>query len=294
MKILCTIAHYYEPSGRRASDGRPHGSLGKKAQPRIDALAACIRALAELYGARQVVIEPTRKIARPCNQLTAGTIDIVVCTTQKRHLLDQLPGPSSTYRHHSTNAQPMLLGFECQAVLGERLGAYDYYCYLEDDLILHDPWFFQKLAWFTSNTGSENLLQPNRYEVGQNPLTHKVYVDGDLPKTVTQKFQAVNRRGMLQSKVLGARVRFSRALNPHSGCYFLNAEQMERWKKQPYFLDRDVRFIGPLESAASLGIMRTFRIYKPAPENAGFLEIQHYGSAFLNIIKHQVARERGV
>jgi hypothetical protein len=38
------------------------------------------------------------------------------------------------------------------------------------------------------------------------------------------------------------------------------------------FFDRDTSFIGPLESAATLGIMRAFRIYKPAPEHAAFLE----------------------
>ena len=44
----------------------------------------------------------------------------------------------------------------------------------------------------------------------------------------------------------------------------------------------DTFFAAPkLESAATLGIMRAFRIYKPAPENASFLEIEHHGSAFI-------------
>jgi hypothetical protein len=77
---------------------------------------------------------------------------------------------------------------------------------------------------------------------------------------------------------------FQRALNPHSGCFFLNAKQMAYWASQPYFLDRDTSFIGPLESVATLGIMRTFRIYKPGPAYASFLEIQHFGTAFLNLI----------
>jgi hypothetical protein len=63
---------------------------------------------------------------------------------------------------------------------------------------------------------------------------------------------------------------------------------MEYWANQPHFLDRDTRFIGPLESAATLGIMKTFRIYKPAPEHANFLEIQHFGSDFLSLIGSQV------
>src|SRR5262249_44375833 len=161
-------------------------------------------------------------------------------------------------------------------VLRERLGGYDYYCYLEDDLILHDPWFFRKLAWFTDNVGSESLLQPHRYEVATDTLAHKVYIDGDIKKRVTAPFQCPGEGPRAVGDVLGVQVVFERARNPHSGCFFLSARQMAQWTRQPYFLDRDTRFIGPLESAASLGVMRTFRIYKPAAEHAAFLELEHH------------------
>src|SRR5262245_25329741 len=134
MRILFTIAHFHTASRLPASDGRPHGSLGKLPEPRLQALATCISALHQLFGQRQVMIEPARKIARPANQLTTAKVDIVVCTTQERHLLAELALPASTYSHHATTAVPMLLGFECQAVLRDRLGDYDYYCYLEDDM----------------------------------------------------------------------------------------------------------------------------------------------------------------
>ena len=62
---------------------------------------------------------------------------------------------------------------------------------------------------------------------------------------------------------------------------------METWSRQPHFLDRDTSFIGPLESAATLGIMRTFRVYKPAVESAGFLEIEHFGTSFLGELRRR-------
>ena len=62
---------------------------------------------------------------------------------------------------------------------------------------------------------------------------------------------------------------------------------METWARQPYFLDRDTRFVGPLESAATLGIMRTFRVYKAAVESAGFLEIEHFGTSFLGQLRRR-------
>lgn len=283
MRILFTIAHYYNPNG----NGR-YGSLRKDPRPRIQALTASISSLHQLFGKSQCIIDISQWQALPANQSQSHDIDIVICTTKDHHILSQVPLPSQMWKHNPTKAEPMLLGFECQALLRDNLGRYDYYCYLEDDLILHDPWFFIKLNWFTKLTGDENLLQPNRYEVSTHGAVRKCYIDGDLLPRVTAKFQNVQEKPELMGKIMETPVPFRRALNPHSGCYFLNARQMEYWARQPYFLDRDTSFVGPLESAATLGVMRTFKIYKPAPPQAGFLEIQHFGTAYLSLIGGQV------
>jgi hypothetical protein len=282
MKILFTIAHYFNSEG-----GGKHGSLSKDPRPRITALSNCLTNLRGVFSQSQCLIDIAQCVALPVNEQQASDVDIVVCTTQNQHILDQLPIPKNFYHHYPTNAEPMMLAFECQALLRDRLGYYDYYCYLEDDLVLRDPWFFIKLNWFTKQAGEKNLLQPNRYEIGAlNPIT-KAYVDGDIISQATEQFQNVQEKPELKGLIMEQPVLFRRALNPHSGCYFLNAKQMAYWAQQPYFLDRDCRFIGPLESAATLGIMKTFRIYKPA-EPLGFLEIQHFGNAFLSLIGNQV------
>jgi hypothetical protein len=255
---------------------------------RLQALAQCLTSLHQLFGKSQCVIDIAQRSALPANSFQSNDIDIVICTTRESHLLEQLSLPRHFYKHHPTKAEPMLLGFECQAVLRDCLGKYDYYCFLEDDLILRDPWFFMKLAWFTDLSSDLNLLQPNRYEVSTHNLVSKAYVDGDLAPRVTAKFQNVQEKPELLGKIMNNPVVFRRAPNPHSGCYFLNSRQMRQWVKQPYFLDRDTSFVGPLESAATLGIMCTFRIYKPAPTNASFLEIQHFGTAFLSLIGNQI------
>ena len=41
-------------------------------------------------------------------------------------------------------------------ILAENL-ALDYYCFLEDDLILNDPLFFEKLKYFDSLMGSNTF-----------------------------------------------------------------------------------------------------------------------------------------
>jgi hypothetical protein len=226
-----------------------------------------------------------KKRTAAVNQRTKSDVHVVVCTTGDQHLLGRLALDPAPFDRRAADVEPQMLGFQCQELLRDRWGDYDFYCYLEDDLILHDPWLFAKLAWFNGHVGQDKVLLPNRFEKGAGPLVHKAYVDGDLPRRTTERFQNVEDCPLLKSQVMGQEVAFHRPLNPHSGCYFLNAGQMKHWMERPWFLDRDTSFIGPLESAATLGIMRTFKIYKPASENASFLEIEHHGSQFLSLIR---------
>ena len=288
MRILAAIPHYYRAAGPPSPDIGWHGSVAHAAAARTAAVSSCIASLHQLYGPGQYMIDQATRVAVPANARTAGQIDVVVCTTGADHLLDRLGLPAGSYQHIPTAAPPLLLGFECHAVLRDRAGGYDYYAYLEDDLISRDPWLFVKLAWFTAQLGDGVLLQPHRYEV--NPalgLVHKAYVDGDLRDDVTAPFQDVTVAPTATGRLLGTTVTFQRARNPHAGCFFLNKSQMESWARQPYFLDRDTDFIGPLEGAATLGVMRAFRVYKTAPESASFLEIEHCGTSYLDNLRRR-------
>ncbi len=282
MRILVTLAHYFNPT----TQGK-HGSQQKDPRPRILALTKCLAGLHQLFGKSQRMIHIGKRLAFAANTPQTYDLDVVICTTKGHHLLNHVPLPSHFYKHYPTEVEPLLLGFECQAVLRDCLGKYDYYCFLEDDLIIHDPWLFIKLNWFTQHTDNFSLLQPHRYEVATNNLTCKAYIDGDLAPKVTAPFQDIREKSKLQGTIMGVPILFCRTLNPHSGCYCLNAEQMAYWVNQPYFLDRDTSFVSPLESAATLGIMKTFRVYKTAPECANFFEIQHMGSRFISLIKEK-------
>jgi hypothetical protein len=259
--------------------------MARDPEPRIAALTAAITALHQLYGPDQRIIEIATRTAHPANQMSWAQLDIVICTTGLDHLLPHLPLPPQAFDHHATHCPPPLLGFECHAVLRDRLGAYDYYAYLEDDLICRDPWLFLKLAWFRDQFGDRSLLQPNRYEVCPLGFVPKAYLDGELEPWLTAPYQDIRDDAVLACPFGGIPLAFRRTGNPHSGCFFLNSRQMEHWARRPDFLDRDTSFIGPLESAATLGIMRAFRVYKPAPEIASFLEIEHFGTAFIGQLR---------
>ncbi len=275
MRILFTIPHYYSAQG-----GGRYGSLRANPNPRRNALTAAIFGLHNAYGPRQgLLIYPG---IVESNTALASKIDVVVCTTGENHLIRELGLPPGLYRHHATNASPLFLGFECHAVLRDALGDYDYYCFLEDDLLLTDPLLFQKLEWFNKIAGDGAVLQPNRFEIALGQNWHKLYIDGNLGKPeLSECVQDVTDTPVLTGEVFGMTIKFQRVNNPHSGCFFLNARQMQHWAAQPEFLNRDQSFVSPLESAATLGIMHFFRDYKPARENAGFLEVRHLDNRYL-------------
>jgi len=282
MRLLFAIPHFFDPA---PAGGRRHGSLGSNPAPRVRALTNCLAAIRQLFGRPQCVIDIARRTTTPANQLTALAADVVVCTTGGKHLLDQLPLGSGYFTHLPTTAEPKLLGFECHAALRDRLTAgYDYYCYLEDDLLIRDPLFFVKLRWFANQFGESALLMPNRYEVARDRIVQKAYVDGPIRAGASSAFQDVTEVPELAAEAIGLKLVFRRSTNSHSGGFFLTAAQLAVWVAKPYFLDRDTSFIGPLESAATLGVMKTFRVYKPAPENAAFLELEHPGTSFLSQI----------
>jgi hypothetical protein len=285
MRVLFTIPHYVRPPTDGVRPAERHGSLATAAAARVESLTACLAALHQHFRPAHTFIDHARAAAVTVAADVPLEIDVVVCTSQGCHVLDRLPATGGYFTHHETATDPELLGFACHAVLRERLGRYDYYCYLEDDLVLHDPWLFAKLAWFNRQAGDDKVLLPNRFEAGLNHLLPKVYIDGALAEHVTALFQDVNDSPPVALEVLGRTVLCERTLNPHAGCFFLNGRQMEHWARQPHFMDHESRFIGPLESAATLGVLRTFRVYKPGPGHADFLEVQHHAAGYLRRLR---------
>ena len=276
MRILFTIPHYYNARG-----GGFYGSLKADPRPRLQALAAMVFGLHATFGARQGLMgSPIAK----ANTSEEASVEVVVCTTGEQHLVGQLGPLAGLLRHHATRAEPKYLGFECHEVLRDGIGKYDWFCFLEDDLLVTDPLFVRKLEWFNGIAGDEAALQPNRFEIARGQPWHKLYIDGNLAKPeISTRLQDINDRRLISAEAFGATVVFQRVMNAHSGTFFLNARQMARWAGQPDFLERDSAWAGPLESSATLGLVRHFRVYKPARENAGFLEVRHLDNRYLGV-----------
>jgi hypothetical protein len=275
MRILFAIPHYFshDPAGQ-------YGSEGSAPEARARAARLCLASLWQTFSAAQGLIDGLQRCFHPANPQLSATITIALCTTGDSHLAAQLAGCG--FEHVRTNAQPRFLGFECHKVLRGGLGQYDYFAYLEDDLRITDALFFAKLAWFTAQFGDAALLQPNRFELAAEPAPYKMYIDGNPhDHRLSAGLQRIDEQRRVAALAFGQEVAFQRIENPHSGCFFLNAAQLARWATEPDFAVPSAAFGGPLESAATLGIIRHFRAYKPARENAAFLEIEHLDPRYL-------------
>jgi hypothetical protein len=270
MRLLFVIPHFFKGIDARATN-RSHRADAR--DERMRSLIATIASLHQNLGAGAYGLDHFSRVA--WQPAAANIVDIVVCTTGDAHLLDDLPRLHPSYRHHATTADPLLLGFECHRVLREARGRYDYYGYLEDDIVLIDPLFFRKRRLFDQRFGPDALLQPNRYEARPDGAVRKLYVDYRLSPARTAAYQEVAVQPLLEIPFIDETIAFERTSYPSAGCFFLNAEQLAKWVGAPAFLDGDVSYLSPLDSAATLSIMKTFRIYKPALAQASFLEVLH-------------------
>ncbi|HZT20856.1 MAG TPA: hypothetical protein VFA23_15705 [Dongiaceae bacterium] len=274
MKIIFAIPHFY----RRVEKGAI-GSTTSSPEQRAAYLGRCVTSLRQTFGTGQGLVDsggPPRR----SNGALAAEVHIVLCTSGPDHLAASLP-PGLVQRFES-KGPPAELGFACHRILRSVLGRFDYYCFLEDDIEITDALFFRKLAWFSQCFGNDALLQPNRFERSAAGPLFKLYLDGNTrDPDLSLPYQDIAVRPKLSASGFGGEWLFQRVRNPHCGGFFLNQEQMAVLAKKGDFGRYTAEFISPLESAATLPVMRHFRVYKPARENAAFLELRHLGQRFL-------------
>ena len=285
LRIFLAIVHHWNPQG----DGA-HQSLRPELEPKLWALQdqlLCLRRFGVFQGNLNIALQQVD----PINQATAHVLDIAIVTDGEHHVLNYLEAPYRPLFEHVVvePKSPKHLGFEAQKLLVSRLDhGYDLYGYMEDDLLVTDPFFFRKIDWFRRQLNDRAVLLPHRYELHRIPdQIDKLYVDG--PVTAEWLEQFVPDPPLPVSAALpSGDMLFKSPENPHAGCFVLGSAQLQHWSEQPWFLDLDCGFVSPLESAATLGLLKTFQVYKPALTHANWLELQHWGHSFRMLVGQSV------
>jgi hypothetical protein len=277
MRVLLALVHYF-----KAEAGSTHSSTDAH---RRDQRAAVLRRAIDSWrgtlGATTTLTIETKRFERLRGAVDG--LDIVVLTNGTDHLLEDDFAKARGVRHVKAPVEnPRMLGFAAHRLFAEARHAYDLFCYSEDDLRIADPGFIDRLRAFQEAFGWKRLLMPNRFEWNPSGPTLKTWIDGDIRPGATAAWRdALPDEPFLHLPMPGrAPVAFRRAMNPHSGFFALSAPQLAHWVRQPHFLDLDCSFISPLESAATLAVMKAFPIYKAFGTDAGFLEIEHIDTRF--------------
>lgn len=276
MRLLVTIAHYSKPTDA-AANPRNWGSLGAPLS-RLAAFNAQLVALHRYFGPRRLSIVSEDPQGRSANN--SDVLDIVVMTARDANLLKWVGIEPDAYSVEYFNGPPLLLPFEAQRIMRERVGQYDLYAYLEDDLIIDDPAFMSKIAWFASEFGPRTLLLPIRYEIASTGTPAKVSISVRLGDESSRPYHRPDLAPVLQGRWNGSEQSFRIPNNPHAGCYVLTDEQLRLWTEQPSFYDRDTSWVGPLESAATYAPGKVFGLYMPAEPDPWFLQIEHFGTRY--------------
>ena len=281
MKILVAIVHHWNPEG-----GGRHASLRSNPQPRILALQQQLLSLLRLAN-HQGAIDIGAMSISDANHAIRHVFDLRVVTDGVHTVLDHLPPDFRSLLHEEVRSPstPKHLGFEAQKLLAENIEQrFDLLVYLEDDLIIQDPYFFHKIRWFSRELGPEHVLLPQRMEVSTAPhVVDRLFIDGALSSEDLRHVIPDPPEALSIQLPTGA-VYFESPRNPHAGCFALTPDQMRCWVEDDCWQDGDCSYVSPLESAATLGLIKMFRLYKPAFACASWLEIQHWGTSFSSLV----------
>jgi hypothetical protein len=273
MRILVAMSHYF--GTKPESQTRP--PLGSQIEP-IARIAACntsIVALHRNFGPNRHTIEGAH-----LPRADEHCLDIVVLTVRGNELLDAVGLDPSYYSVEYFGGPPERLELDIPRILRDRIGGYDFYCFMEDDLIIHDPAFFAKLRWFQDHFGPRALLAPLRYEMSATGMPAKIVIDPLLPEKSLAPFRRPGQHERIAADWNGSTQSFHLPRNPHAASYFLTDEQLRHWVQQPTFADGDDSWGWPIESGATLGVGKVFDIYKAADPDPFFLELEHYGALY--------------
>jgi hypothetical protein len=207
--------------------------------------------------------------------LSRTRLELALNSLPGRHVAAALPEHQRTRLQVFANDHvddPLFLGFEAQEAFADRIDQFDWFLFLEDDLVLSDSLLLEKLAFFNQAAPTDAVLLPHRFEVWHG---RKVWIDRRSRRHPGEDMTA----GRLTELKIGG-WRFAEPTNPHAGFYALTQSQVRRWLATGRQWYKLCSFFGPLESAATGCLEECFRLYKPHPDNIDFLEIRHFGTKY--------------
>lgn len=222
----------------------------------------------------------TEKLSKPIEGVVSSfahcELEIIINTIRERHITAYLPEYQRSLIRikEQEDCDAMFVGFKAQDELIAKIDDFDWFLYLEDDIVIQDSCFLDKIECFNKNSGDKRaVIMPNRYEMCKGI---KTYID----YSYSEKQRSVYLLSNSLSKIEIGGMKFCKFENQHSGLYCLSRQQLKLWKESGRFWQDQVVMVGPLESAATGCLFESFSLYKPSAENLHFLEVQHWDTKY--------------
>lgn len=232
---------------------------------------------------------PLPPLSAPALEPRPIRLDVVVCVTGDAWLEGALRAYSRSIRVVRLEVeQPIGLGLAARDLLLQAAPEVDLSMYMEDDLVIHDPFFFEKQAWFLQRAEHQAVLMPHRYELDfdDQGTPRRLFVDGRIDDPDVALFPWSAREQAASGRFGDQPVSFDLANNPHSGCFVVSAAQARQLREQGIPAHT---WVGPLETAATWSVAHRFPVYKPSWPSRQFLMLEHGHHSFSAYFERPVA-----
>jgi len=206
--------------------------------------------------------------------LDAFHFKIVILTKSSYSMHENLPEylKERIEIYYSDQQDPMYVEYDAYDVFKMHISEYDYFMFLEDDIVLNDSCLVEKLKKFNIISPKKDyVLLPHRFEYYNG---FKSYFDQCAMSKTGFKANSYSEH----LRIISEDATFTIFENSHSAFYCLNKEQMMLWIDSGYKWKNKIVAVGKLESAATFCMYENFEFFKPHPDNMFYFEVQHYGN----------------
>ena len=272
-KCLIVIPHIFEPKENSLYSSQNEGKRAKKKKALIN---TTIENLSR-HNNRNYIHASLGKgkeiVTRELKPNSCIDIWMQVYTKEGSTLANSIPKDDRIEILYVNNLESMQIPEYASRRLLEQSDNFDICGYMEDDILIEDSNFFNKIEYLQKVLPDEYTVIPHRCE--SIPEKGDVILSGD-PDGGRRDLFWDTKEAIKMNWPTGI-INFYRAVNPHSGCFFITSKQARKirnlWEARawnsPFVLS------GPLEQAGSGRIIEILKIMKPVPEDYRFLMVRH-------------------
>ena len=177
---------------------------------------------------------------------------------------------------------PRKLGLKARDWLINHPYPADLNLYLEDDLVIQDHLFVDKILWMAQASNHQCVLLPHRYELTRRlDLPPRLLIDGTIDQDEIAAWHRPSA-AVATGDFRGQHgLKFDCPSNPHAGCFGISRSQLRILRERDLPTEG---FVGPLETAATFTVGCAFLLLKPALSNRSFLMIEHAHPSYLGYL----------